>query len=114
METNHHGGRCLCSPPGRHPGTASGGGGGGYRCCTGEDGREQRDLDIQGRGCNEEQDHRLEQEWAKSCGSLTGSSLTQENSHMLAFYKNVSNTLKDVLWKSDDLQSPHSWSNLGE
>uniref|UniRef100_A0A0E0J1A1 Uncharacterized protein n=1 Tax=Oryza nivara TaxID=4536 RepID=A0A0E0J1A1_ORYNI len=41
MEMNHHGGRCLCSPPGRHPGTASGGGGGGYRCCTGEDGRER-------------------------------------------------------------------------
>ncbi len=31
-----------------------------------------------------QQDHRLEQEWARSCGSLTGSSLTQENSHMLA------------------------------
>uniref|UniRef100_A0A0E0CKK8 Uncharacterized protein n=1 Tax=Oryza meridionalis TaxID=40149 RepID=A0A0E0CKK8_9ORYZ len=57
---------------------------------------------------------RLGREWARRCGSLTGSSLAHENSHMLVFYKNASNTLKDVLWKSDDLQSPHSWSNLGE
>uniref|UniRef100_A0A0D9ZME0 Uncharacterized protein n=1 Tax=Oryza glumipatula TaxID=40148 RepID=A0A0D9ZME0_9ORYZ len=44
----------FAPPPDRHPGTASGGGGGGRRCCTGEDGRERRELDIQGRGCNEE------------------------------------------------------------
>ncbi|EEC77516.1 hypothetical protein OsI_16389 [Oryza sativa Indica Group] len=45
----------FAPPPDRHPGTASGGGGGGRRCCTGEDGREWRELDIQGRGCNEEE-----------------------------------------------------------
>uniref|UniRef100_A0A0E0PAT0 Uncharacterized protein n=1 Tax=Oryza rufipogon TaxID=4529 RepID=A0A0E0PAT0_ORYRU len=44
----------FAPPPDRHPGTTSGGGGGGRRRCTGEDGREWRELDIQGRGCNEE------------------------------------------------------------
>uniref|UniRef100_I1PMG0 Uncharacterized protein n=1 Tax=Oryza glaberrima TaxID=4538 RepID=I1PMG0_ORYGL len=44
----------FAPPPDRHPGTTSGGGGGGRRCCTREDGREWRELDIQGRGCNEE------------------------------------------------------------